>query len=89
MKIFENYLQEIHAKGYAGTDDDMPDAFERWLSELDTNDVIQYAEQAIEKWYKLSDNAINELKKIRDMATDFSEYGDNAGTIINALNNND
>jgi hypothetical protein len=27
----EAILADIHAKGYTGTDDDMPEAFEAWL----------------------------------------------------------
>lgn len=35
--VYENeeLLREIHANGYAGTDDDMPEAFENWLSNFD------------------------------------------------------
>ena len=44
MKTFEQYLRELHAKDYTGTDDDMPDAFEDWLGELDVADAIRLAE---------------------------------------------
>lgn len=44
---FIDYLQEIHAKQYHGTDDDMPDNFDYWLSNLDTQEVIEYAEACI------------------------------------------
>ena len=41
---FEEYLKEIHANDYTGTDDDMPDAFEHWLSNLDVENVIGYGD---------------------------------------------
>ncbi len=40
MKTFENYLQDLHAKDYHGTDDDMPDDFERWLEQFDVADIL-------------------------------------------------
>lgn len=39
---FEDYLKEIHAGTYNGTDDDMPDAFDNW--EPDVDEVIAYAQ---------------------------------------------
>lgn len=46
---FEEYLKEEHAKSYYGTDDNMPDAFDHWLSCLDANDVMELAEEALRK----------------------------------------
>lgn len=44
-QTFEEYLQQIHAKQYTGTDDDMPEDFsEHWLYHLDTNELIEYAQ---------------------------------------------
>ncbi len=45
MKSFEQYLEEIHAKGYTGTDDNMPDSYNEWVERLDVSEVIEYAEQ--------------------------------------------
>jgi hypothetical protein len=78
---FENYLQEVHAMGYHGTDDDMSDNFEAWLGQLDVAEVMKYAEQCVrelqakierayeiaEKMEKLNGEAIAELEKIRLM----------------------
>ena len=52
MKIskFEEYLKEQHAKMYMGTDDDMPDSFERWLTEMAVDDLIAFADKLIEKY---------------------------------------
>ena len=44
VKTFEDYLKEIHAIDYHGTDDDMPDAFEEWHSGLHQMEVLAYAE---------------------------------------------
>lgn len=44
---FEDFLKDIHAREYMGTDDDMPDAFEHWLSNLDLEDIIGYGNQAL------------------------------------------
>lgn len=41
---FEDYLEEIHAKQYHGLDDDMPDDYENWLSNLDIEELIEYAD---------------------------------------------
>lgn len=35
----EDLLQDIHARNYMGTDDDMPDSFEYWLACLDIEDI--------------------------------------------------
>ena len=38
---FEDFLKELHAKSYTGTDDDMPEAFDAWLGELDVYTLIR------------------------------------------------
>lgn len=45
MKTFENYLQEKHFNNYHGTDDDMSDAFDKWLTELQADDFIKYGDE--------------------------------------------
>lgn len=42
---FEDYLREVHAQDYRGTDDDMPDAYEAWVCDLSADDFITYADQ--------------------------------------------
>ena len=44
---FEEWLKEWHAKEYIGTDDDMPDAFDTWTSELDTEEIFWLADRAV------------------------------------------
>jgi hypothetical protein len=46
---FEEFLKEQHAEDYHGTDDDMPDAYEKWFCELDIDYLIQLADLAIIK----------------------------------------
>lgn len=35
----EDKLKEAHAENYIGTDDDMPDAYESWLMDLDLDQL--------------------------------------------------
>lgn len=45
--MFEEYLKEIHAEDYMGTDDDMSDSFDDWLASLDGEDYINYGNHAL------------------------------------------
>jgi hypothetical protein len=47
--FFEDFLKTKYSENYMGTDDDMPDKFEIWLERLDTQEIINYAEEAISK----------------------------------------
>ena len=40
MKTFEDFLKDWHAKYYTGTDDNMPDAYEGWLEDLEIDTWI-------------------------------------------------
>lgn len=40
----EDVLKNIHAEDYSGTDDDMPDNFEKWLEDLTLMDLQAYLE---------------------------------------------
>lgn len=51
---FEQYLQDKHAINYAGTDDNMPEAYTDWLCDKDPDDLITYAQA----WHEA------ELKKL-------------------------
>lgn len=44
MKDFEDYLQTKHAEQYHGLDDEMPDDYNEWLENLDTDSWIMYGE---------------------------------------------
>jgi len=44
---FENYLMDLHAKQYRGTDDAMPDDYEDWISNMDNAELIELGNKAI------------------------------------------
>lgn len=80
MKTFESYLQEQFMLDYHGDKDHFENAFDRWLSELDGNDLIQYAEEIVKELneklrnaIRLSGEAIDELNKIRGMVININE----------------
>lgn len=44
-KTFTEYLKEVHAKSYQGTDDNMPDAFDKWFDKKNVDEIIEFAEE--------------------------------------------
>ena len=61
---FEEYLQEVHAASYRGTDDDMSDSFDSFVANLESGEVMAAAEEfatiqreKMEKWAKLAAEA--------------------------------
>ena len=44
MQNFEDFLKEIHADSYMGTDDDMSDDFENWLGGQSAEELITLAD---------------------------------------------
>jgi hypothetical protein len=44
-ETFEDFLQEKHAEVYTGLDDEMADACNDWIGELDVQEVIDFAEE--------------------------------------------
>lgn len=61
MRTFEEYLKEIHAQNYTDTDDDMPDAFDNWFSEVDTFRLSIYADRYGQY---IKDELARDIKKI-------------------------
>ena len=61
--MFEDYLKEIHAKEYHGTDDAMSDAFEAWLMEWDTNEIMEHADEAMKQLNERLAGLIGAVKK--------------------------
>lgn len=48
MKTFNEYLQDIFVRQFPMVlDDEMPDKFDAWVSDLDGIEVIAYAEQVV------------------------------------------
>jgi hypothetical protein len=47
-KTFEDFLMEYHAENnYDVLDDDFPDAYAAWVSELEPDEIMELAEKAI------------------------------------------
>lgn len=63
--MFEDFLKEKHAKNYMGTDDNMPDDFERWLSNLDVQELIDFADESIIKYSAVALASIKSVKKAK------------------------
>ena len=42
---FETFLMEQHAKQYMGTDDNMPDDFNKWLCNLEVDEWLAYGDK--------------------------------------------
>ena len=42
IEKFEKFLQDIHGEQYVGTDDLMPEDYEEWLQDLDTDTWLEY-----------------------------------------------
>ena len=40
---FIDFLREVHAEDYKGTDDDMADNFDNWLGDTDIEEYINHA----------------------------------------------
>jgi hypothetical protein len=65
-KDFEDYLQTKHAEQYTGLDDEMPDDYEDWLSNLDQEELIRYAniyasKYALEKMEEVTQKIIDAI----------------------------
>lgn len=63
-KIIEDnleLLQDIHAKNYNGTDDDMPDNFEHWVSGFSLEE-LQSLVSVVPHW--LDDSILDQLDAI-------------------------
>lgn len=63
-QTFEEFLQDKHALTYTGTDDDMSDDFDEWVTELSVNKVLEWAQ----RWGDITKhqhaiNAINNAQK--------------------------
>ena len=43
-KDFEQFLIDFHASDYVGTDDDMVEAFEDWIQDLDLDVILKLAD---------------------------------------------
>mgnify|MGYP001615681130 CR=1 FL=1 len=79
MRKFESFLKDkFHdLREVGGTPiikDNFEDLFSRWLEQLDGNDIMEYAEEALKiqferiaRLMKLAEEALDELKKIKEL----------------------
>jgi len=88
---FEDYLGDIHAEDYMGTDDNMSDAFDTWVSNLDAQELIDHAENYGHKvyfeGYELGSNGmLPHIKMLEDMiGSKSSDYNKGVQDCINLL----
>ncbi len=66
--LFNKFLQDKHAETYIGFDDDMPDAFEEWVVNLESERVIELAEEAIVFYMAKGLGSIKSAKKSKSSA---------------------
>ena len=65
-KTFEDFLRDWHGKDYIGTDDDMPDAYDAWSSELDIEMMERLGNiYGKEMFLRGMDHAIQVLKEVK------------------------
>lgn len=57
---FSHYVLMKHAYQYEGFDDDMPDDYDRWLCELDPDELIGWAEEWGKTLQKPSNDPVGE-----------------------------
>lgn len=78
MNTFEKYLEEECWEPEGILDDNMPDAFESWLGELDTQEIMDYAEQyakyvQYETVSDLQDKLATQTNKLHDELKNFKK----------------
>ena len=73
--MFEEYLKNVHAKGYMGTDDDMSDSFERWLENLQIDDLLEYGDEAIKQAGAKAIGSITSERKAKSSAENGKKGG--------------
>lgn len=61
---FEDFLKAKHAEDYVGTDDDMPDAFDHWISSLDVSDIMDLAETALSQVQSTKETHITPMVRL-------------------------
>lgn len=49
---FEDFLMEKHGDQYEGFKDNMTEDCDRWMSELDVQEIIDYADEYVDKMIK-------------------------------------
>ena len=76
-ETFEDYLQEKHfEENPTLLDDDIPDAFNEWLENVDTQDVIEYADIFIKRVLEAKEKEVKEdiIKNIEGMKKEIPQF---------------
>lgn len=80
MQTFENYLKDIHASDYMGTDDDMTDKFDSWLENQDIDTLMSYADDYAKDCIRIDHERILEginqkqLENYRELGTNKHDW---------------
>ena len=68
MKTFSEFLEDKHIELHpAVLDDDLPDSFDNWVTELQADDWMQYGEEALTSQRK---EIVKELEEIKRKPTE-------------------
>lgn len=59
--MFEDYLKDVFLETYSGVKDDMSEAFEYWLENLDGNDLIDLGDKFGEQLKQIYEKHENPL----------------------------
>lgn len=79
-ETFEDYLKYVHGSEYIGLDDDMPESFETFISNLDVECFLMHADMYATRVHN------NALKMVEDaLPTDRNGYGIDRAEIINNI----
>lgn len=75
---FEEYLRDNAWEPEGVLDDDMPDAFDTWLSELDVSELIKYGEEygkhiAYEIVSDIQNNLAKQAIELHDELTNYKK----------------
>ncbi len=84
MNNFDKYLEDVFMKndGMMFLDDDLPDAFDAWVSNLDNAELIEYANKAMTSQRKKDIANLKELYKEKGFIDKDQKHGFDLG--INA-----
>ena len=66
IKSFEQYLMDSCWEAEGILDDDMPDAFDAWLGDIDTNEIISFADEWGNTLLKKIDLLEMQIGELRD-----------------------
>jgi hypothetical protein len=63
-ETFEDYLKTKHAENYMGTDDDMADSFDDYISNLQIDETIVLADEWVKNVIEFAQTRIKQIKGV-------------------------